>query len=179
MSDQEEEHLLPPHPSQPGHVMLAVFWPQVPALWFAQAECAFAIKHVAEQFDRYCHVVTDPPHKSLCLVADLVESEPSATPYNLLPRKSKILCKAPFNLDFSMYLGMETIFLFRCLHLGKCSESTTWATYGVRLCTADLVWSCQILWEDYAANLHAIHQSSQSKQFHPVKLYQAQQAKKC
>jgi hypothetical protein len=100
MSDQEEEQqppTHPPQPPQPGHVKLAVFRPQAPALWFAQAECSFAIRHVAEQFDCYCHVVTDPPHKSLRLVADLVESEPSATLYNLLPRKSKILCKTPFN----------------------------------------------------------------------------------
>jgi hypothetical protein len=145
MSDQEEEQQPPPHPPQPGHVKLAVFRPQVPVLWFAQAECAFAIKHVAEQFDRYSHVVTDPPHKSLCLVADLVESEPSATPYNLLPRKSKILCKTPFNLDFSMYLGMENILLFRCFHHDGCSKSTTCATHSVQLFTADLIWSCQTL----------------------------------
>jgi hypothetical protein len=70
---------------------------------------------MAEQFDRYCHVVTDPPHKSLRLIADLVESEPSATPYNLLPQKLKILCQTLFNLDFSMCLGMERTFSYLCV----------------------------------------------------------------
>ncbi len=34
-------------------------------LWFAQAECTFAVKHVTGQFDRYCHVVAALPHESL------------------------------------------------------------------------------------------------------------------
>jgi hypothetical protein len=115
MSDQEEEQqppTHPPQPPQPGHVKLAVFRPQVPALWFEQAECAFPIKHVDAQFDHYCHVVSALTHKFLCLIADLVESEPSATPYNLWPRKSKIVCPTPFNLDFSMCLGIERTFSY-------------------------------------------------------------------
>jgi hypothetical protein len=55
---QQQHH----HPHQPGHVKLAAFWPQAPALWFAQAECTFAVKHVTAQFDRYCHVVAALPH---------------------------------------------------------------------------------------------------------------------
>jgi hypothetical protein len=61
---------------------LAVFWPQAPALWFAQAECTFAVKRVVAQFDRYCHEVATLPHESIRLVADIVESEPSETPYD-------------------------------------------------------------------------------------------------
>jgi hypothetical protein len=61
---------------------LAAFWPQAPALWFAQAECTFAVKRVVAQFDRYCHVVAALPHESIRLVADIVESEPSETPYD-------------------------------------------------------------------------------------------------
>jgi hypothetical protein len=61
---------------------LAAFWPQAPALWFAQAECTFAVKRVVAQFDRYCHVVATLPHESIRLVADIVESELSETPYN-------------------------------------------------------------------------------------------------
>ncbi len=34
------------------------------------------------QFDRYCHVVAALPHESIRLVADIVESEPSETPYD-------------------------------------------------------------------------------------------------
>jgi hypothetical protein len=77
----EDEQNNPP-PPQPGQVKLAAFWPQVPALWFAQAECTFAVKRVVAQFDRYCHVVTALPHELIRLVADIVESEPSETPYD-------------------------------------------------------------------------------------------------
>jgi hypothetical protein len=61
---------------------LAAFWPQAPALRFAQAECTFAVKRVVAQFDRYCHVVAALRHESIRLVADIVESEPSETPYD-------------------------------------------------------------------------------------------------
>ncbi len=61
---------------------MAAFWPQAPALWFAQAECTFAVKRVVAQFDRYCHVVAALPHESIRLVADIVEGEPSETPYD-------------------------------------------------------------------------------------------------
>jgi hypothetical protein len=71
----------PPPPQQPGQVKLApAFWPQAPALWFAQAECTFAVKRVVAQFDRYCHVVAALPHESIHLVADIVEGKPSETP---------------------------------------------------------------------------------------------------
>jgi hypothetical protein len=36
---------------------------------------------MAGQFDRYCHVVAALPHKSLRLVANLVEIVPWDTPY--------------------------------------------------------------------------------------------------
>jgi len=77
--DEQQQHQ---HPQQPGQVKLAAFWPQAPALWFAQAECKFAVKHVTAQFDRNCHVVAALSHESIRLVADIVESEPSKTPYN-------------------------------------------------------------------------------------------------
>jgi hypothetical protein len=57
--EQQQQH---PRPYQPGHVKLAAFWPQAPALWFVQAECTFTVKHVTAQFDRYCHVVAALPH---------------------------------------------------------------------------------------------------------------------
>ncbi len=39
------------------------------------------MKRVVAQFDRYCHVVAALPHESIRLVADIVEGEPSETPY--------------------------------------------------------------------------------------------------
>jgi hypothetical protein len=84
MSDHEDEQPNPPPPPPPtqGNVKLSPFWPQAPALWFAQAECTFAVKHVTGQFDRYCHLVAALPHKSLRMVADLVEQPPAATAYD-------------------------------------------------------------------------------------------------
>ena len=45
MSDNEDEQPNPPPPPPPaqGTVKLSPFWPQAPALWFAQAECTFAV----------------------------------------------------------------------------------------------------------------------------------------
>ena len=68
MSDNEDEQPNPPPPLPPpaqGTIKLSPFWLQAPALWFAQAECTFAVKHVTGQFDRYCHVVAALPHESL------------------------------------------------------------------------------------------------------------------
>ena len=75
MTEREERQQ---HVTQPT-VKLSPFWPQAPALWFAQAECAFTVKHIEAQFDRYCHVVAALPHESLRMVADLVESPPTET----------------------------------------------------------------------------------------------------
>jgi hypothetical protein len=85
MSDNEDEQPNPPPPPPPpaqGTVKLSPFWPQAPPLWFAQAECTFAVKHVTGQFDRYCHVVATLRHKSLRMFADLVESPPAGTAYD-------------------------------------------------------------------------------------------------
>jgi hypothetical protein len=79
---EDENPPPPPPPQQPGQVKLAAFWPQAPALWFAQAEFTFAVKRVTAQFDRYCHLVAALLHESIRLVADIVEGEPSDTPYD-------------------------------------------------------------------------------------------------
>ncbi len=71
---EDENPPPPPPPQQPGQVKLVAFWPQAPALWFGQAECTLAVS--------YCHVVAALPHESIRLVADIVEGEPSETPYD-------------------------------------------------------------------------------------------------
>jgi hypothetical protein len=53
MTEREERQQ---HVTQPT-VKLWPFWPQAPALWFAQAERSFTVKKIEAQFDRYCHVV--------------------------------------------------------------------------------------------------------------------------
>ena len=77
-----EDENPPPPPQQPDQVKLAAFWPQAPALWFAQGECTFVVKRVVAQFDCYCHVVAALPHESIRLVADIVGGQPSETPYD-------------------------------------------------------------------------------------------------
>jgi len=80
MAGEDEQN--PPPPPQLGQVKLAAFWPQAPTPWFTQTECTFAVKCIVVLFDRYCHVVAAIPHESICLVADIVEGEPSETPYD-------------------------------------------------------------------------------------------------
>ncbi len=69
---------------------MAAFWPQAPALWFAQAECTLAVKRAVAQFDRYCHGVAALPHESIRLVADIVEGRcGKAAPRLPVPEASK------------------------------------------------------------------------------------------
>jgi hypothetical protein len=56
-----------------GKVKLSPFWPQAPALWFAQAEGQFIVKRVNDEMERYYNVVAVLPHESLRKVADIVE----------------------------------------------------------------------------------------------------------
>jgi hypothetical protein len=51
------------------------------------------VKHVTAQFDRYCHVVTALPHESIRLVANIVESELSQTPYDNI--KQRLVALSP------------------------------------------------------------------------------------
>jgi hypothetical protein len=77
MKTQPHPHPPPPPLPTQSAVKFSAFWPHAPALWFAQAECTFAVKNVAGQFDRYCHVVAALPHESLRMFADLVEAPPT------------------------------------------------------------------------------------------------------
>jgi hypothetical protein len=78
-------------------VKLSPFWPQAPALWFAQAEGSFTVKKTEAQYDRYCHVVAALPHESLRLVADLVESPPTETPMMISRLGSWLLISSPIS----------------------------------------------------------------------------------
>jgi hypothetical protein len=112
MTEREERQQ---HATQPT-VKLSPFWPQAPALWFAQAECAFTVKHIEAQFDRYCHVVSALPHESLRLVADLVESPPTETPYDDI--KTRLVASH----QLSDFQKAERLFLMPPLGSRKPSE---------------------------------------------------------
>jgi hypothetical protein len=98
------------------HVKLAAFWPQNPALWFAQAECQFQVKGVTGQFDRYCHVVSALPHESLRLVADQVEAPPSETAFDDI--KQRLVASH----QLSDFQKAEKLFLMQPLGSRKPSE---------------------------------------------------------
>ncbi len=99
-----------------AHKKFAAFWPQNPALWFAQAECQFRVKAVSEQFDRYCHLVLALPHESLRLVADLVEAPPTKTPYDDIKQRLVALHQ------LSDFQKAEKLFLMQPLGSRKPSE---------------------------------------------------------
>jgi hypothetical protein len=120
-----------PLPPQSGQIKLAAL--QAPALWFAQAERTFEVKHVVAQFDCYCHVVAALPHKSIRLVAIIVESEPSETTNDDIKqqlvashqlsdfKKAEILFQMPSELMAAMLetcpRGEEKTNLFTCIFL--------------------------------------------------------------
>jgi hypothetical protein len=68
-------------------VKLPPFWPPSPALWFSQAESLFMCRGFTDQVQRYYHVVSVLPHKSLRLVADIVEVPPDQEPYTTLKQR--------------------------------------------------------------------------------------------
>jgi hypothetical protein len=112
MTEREERQQ---HVTQPT-VKLSPFWPQAPALWFAQAECSFTVKKIEAQFDRYCHVVAALPHESLRLVADLAESPPTETPYDDI--KTRLVASH----QLSDFQKAERLFLMPPLGSRKPSE---------------------------------------------------------
>jgi hypothetical protein len=102
-----------------AHVKLACFWPQNPALWFAQAECQFQVKGVTSQFDRYCHVVAALPHDSLRLVVDLMEVPPIASSYDDIQQQLVA------SHQLSDFQKAEKLFLMQPLGIRKPSEMIT------------------------------------------------------
>jgi hypothetical protein len=74
----EDNNIETPPPNNPtgGQVRLPTFWAQVPAMWFAQAECLFQLQGVTCQVKKYCFVVASLTHESMRRVSDLVEQRP-------------------------------------------------------------------------------------------------------
>ena len=112
MTEREESQQHVPQQT----VKLSPFWPQAPALWFTQAECSFTVKKIEAQYDRYCHVVAALPHESLRLVADLVESLPTETPYDDI--KTRLVASH----QLSDFQKAEKLFLMPPLGSRKPSE---------------------------------------------------------
>jgi hypothetical protein len=113
MTEREERQQ---HVTQPT-VKLSPFWPQAPALWFAHAECSFTVKNIEAQFDRYCHLVAALPHESLRLVADLVESPPTETPYDDI--KTRFVASHQLSDFQKAERGEEKTNLFACIFLQR------------------------------------------------------------
>ena len=73
----------------PFNVSLPRFWPDMPKMWFIQAECIFATKRLADSFDKYCLLVGALPRESLRLIVDITENPPADGPYEAV--KARLL----------------------------------------------------------------------------------------
>jgi hypothetical protein len=73
----------------PVNVSLPRFWPDMPKMWFTQAECIFATKRLTNEFDKYCLLIGALPRESLRLIVDLTENPPAEGPYEAV--KARLL----------------------------------------------------------------------------------------
>jgi hypothetical protein len=65
-------------------VRLPPFWPERPAVWFAQAEAQFTLAGVSGEKIKFCHVITQLDHRYATEVEDTIISPPTGEPYTVL-----------------------------------------------------------------------------------------------
>jgi hypothetical protein len=65
-------------------VRLPPFWPDRPALWFAQAEEQFEIAGITRQRSKFNHVVSQLHQQHAAEVEDIITDPPEQEPYNRL-----------------------------------------------------------------------------------------------
>ncbi|PNF17276.1 hypothetical protein B7P43_G05236 [Cryptotermes secundus] len=65
-------------------VRLPPFWPERPAVWFAQAEAQFTLAYINSERIKFCHVISQLDHRYATEVEDIITSPPEQGPYNLL-----------------------------------------------------------------------------------------------
>ena len=70
-------------------VRLPPFWPDRPALWFAQAEAQFDLAGITRQKTKFSHVVSQLHQQHAAEVEDLITSPPEEEPYHRL--KSELI----------------------------------------------------------------------------------------
>jgi hypothetical protein len=65
-------------------VRLPPFWPERPAVWFAQAEAQFTLAGVSSEKNKFCHVISQLDHRYATEVEDIITSPPEREPYTIL-----------------------------------------------------------------------------------------------
>ena len=65
-------------------VRLPPFWPERPAVWFAQAEAQFTLAGINSERIKFCHVISQLDHRYATEVEDIITSPPERGPYTLL-----------------------------------------------------------------------------------------------
>ena len=65
-------------------VQLPPFWPERPAVWFAQAEVKFTLAGISSERIKFCHVISKLDHRYATEVEDIITSSPERDPYSLL-----------------------------------------------------------------------------------------------
>ena len=65
-------------------VRLPPFWPDRPALWFAQAEAQFELAAITRQRTKFSHVVAQITQQHAAEVEDIITSPPEEEPYTYL-----------------------------------------------------------------------------------------------
>jgi hypothetical protein len=65
-------------------VRLPPFWPERPALWFAQAEAQFELAGITSERTKYSHVISQLDHRYAAEVEDIITSPPERDQYTTL-----------------------------------------------------------------------------------------------
>jgi hypothetical protein len=60
------------------------FWPERPAVWFAQAEAQFTLAGISSEKLKFCHVISQLDHRYATVVEDIITSPPTSEPYTVL-----------------------------------------------------------------------------------------------
>ena len=84
-------------------IKLPVWWPESAALWFAQAEAQFELRHITDQRTKYFHVMSALDNSTVSRLEDLVLNPP-ADAYDAL-KERLIAC-----FVLSSYQRMERLF---------------------------------------------------------------------
>jgi hypothetical protein len=65
-------------------VRLPPFWPDRPAIWFAQAEAQFELESITRQRTKFSHVISHLSQQQAAEVEDIINSPPEQDPYDRL-----------------------------------------------------------------------------------------------
>jgi hypothetical protein len=68
-------------------VRLPPFWPERPAVWFAQAEAQFTLAGISSEQTKFCYVISQLDQRYTSEVEDIITSPPERDPYTTLRTK--------------------------------------------------------------------------------------------